>query len=332
MKTQSDEKTSPARPPLNERSMVWGHEIIMEDDFLRVVVDPDMGGKIRSFQSKSTGTEYFYLDRRADFSRIGYSAHDISGLDECFPAVADCTFPEGPFRNERTGDHGLLWNRTWDASQEDGLLVASCELENMGLLFQRECRLNGTGGFELSYTICNESGGILPYVYAAHLMLALDPDTRVILPGEMTRVYTYASINYPIYEAGKWLDAATQIRSGLKEGFSAEKKSAVKCFTNRLSRGHCGVHHGGIGERLDIEFEARELPYLGIMISEGFGPGGECDGEMILGLEPTTSIGDELKTSQLTGTTACLEDGCEKCFWIRLSLREDATLLKKGSS
>ena len=65
-------------------------QLILENDILKVSIHPYLGGKIRSFISKSTGTELLYQDSRTEFSNRDYSAHDVSGFDECFPTVGPC--------------------------------------------------------------------------------------------------------------------------------------------------------------------------------------------------------------------------------------------------
>ena len=71
--------------------------IVLEEDNLRVVIDPHQGGKSRSFCSHRTGIKYLYQDSRASFMPgTGYGSHDISGFDECFSTVLPCTPPDGP--------------------------------------------------------------------------------------------------------------------------------------------------------------------------------------------------------------------------------------------
>ncbi len=81
---------------------------ILESEAVRVSLKPRMGGKIRSFYSKNTDCEYLYQDLRQELKGSGYSDHDISGMDECFPTVLPCEYPDAPWRGVPLDDHGLL--------------------------------------------------------------------------------------------------------------------------------------------------------------------------------------------------------------------------------
>jgi len=72
---------------------------------------------------------------------------------------------------------------------------------------------------------------------------------------------------------------------------------------------------------LKVEFDNTNLPYLGVFISEGFDSldDGNFERELILGVEPTTGIGDELLTCESTSTVKRLESGEEFNFWMTIS-------------
>ena len=79
------------------------NNLVIENAAMQVTLVPDNGGKICSLISKRTGAEYFFQDPRSKFDPArGYSYHDISGLDECFPNVAPCQFYFGQECGRRT--------------------------------------------------------------------------------------------------------------------------------------------------------------------------------------------------------------------------------------
>ena len=297
--------------------------IVLEDDALRVVIDATLGGKIRSFYSKDNEMEYFYTDKRSCFPGSGYSNHDISGLDECFPTIGSCSFPCGEYSGTLIDDHGHLWNMPWELRSHEDTVAMGCDLPEFSVRFDRDCRLEKTGILRFDYRIRNYGKQPLPYLYAAHPMLALHEPTAIRYPREMTRTYISTAVGIPGLSVGAWTGWPLGPEAFQAEPFSGARKTALKCFSDRLTDGTCEVRHHGSGECLRIESDSARLPYLGVMISQEFGPDGECDGDMILGLEPTTSIGDDLNTSQNTRTTAYLAPGEEQRFWIRFSLQAE---------
>ena len=76
------------------------------------------------------------------------------------------------------------------------------------------------------------------------------------------------------------------------------------------------------GERLLFTFDTEALPHLGLLAAQGYDSlgDGHFAGELLLALEPTTGIGDDLVTCQWAGTLRMLEPGAELSVWICISL------------
>lgn len=298
-------------------------DVRLESKRLRVEFEPKNGGKAVSFVSKRNGYDYFYKDPRSEFTGTGYSQHDISGMDECFPAVAASKFPRGSFVGKEAEDHGSLWNKPWSVEQANNRLSMACSLPEIGVRFERDCELEDEATLRFDYRIRNLRDDPLPFIYANHLMLALEETTLVSYPPEMDHVFVYAALNLDGLTSDEWIAWPWADVTKAEKGFSPERGAALKMFSNPLKDGSCSVGRDGSGEKLMLSFDTEALPYLGVMISQGFGPSGEIDGQMILGLEGTTSVGDDFETSEKTKTTADLDPLGQFEFWIRLSLKED---------
>jgi hypothetical protein len=294
--------------------------LTLESSQLTLLLDPHNGGKVRSLVSKDSGFEFLYQDPRKDFSGPGYSDHDITGMDECFPAVAPSHFPGGAFAGLQVPDHGVLWNKNWDARETGEAVILSCHVPSMGIEFIRSCALLEENEIRFGYRIRNLMDEPLPFIHACHLMLTLEKDTEIVYPADMNRAYIYSGLNYPDLEVGGWMDCG-QVHSEVgKNGYSPDRGSALKFFSNRLREGSVTIVSARRDERLIIDFDTQRLPYLGVMISQGYGPSGNLDGEMILGLEPTTSVGDDFCTSENTSTTGLLEPLTEFNFCVHWRL------------
>ena len=111
----------------------------LENDLLRVVIDPSRGGKCLSLYSRRTGTEWLLPPLRpyADAKNTGgFDEWDGGGFDECLPTVAaTATAP----------DHGELWHQTWqDVPDATGNAIALRTTACGGaLLFERRAHLEG---------------------------------------------------------------------------------------------------------------------------------------------------------------------------------------------
>lgn len=290
---------------------------------LRVEVDPDCGGKLRSLVSVRSGREFLYQDSREAFDGSqGYSHHDIGGYDECFPTVAACRGRAPSGHPYDYADHGSLWQKAWNAHDGGGALHMTCELAGLDCSFSRTCSLVGDDTLRLDYHLRNGGSRPVPFVYSAHPLLAANEHTRVILPREMTRAYCYLSAPNSGLTDGDWLDLPCPMPADLVGPFSLGRQTFAKLFSDRLQEGRATVEYPDSGERLVITFDTAALPHLGLLAAQGHDSlgDGHFAGEFLLGLEPTTGIGDDLPTCLQTGTLRVLEPGAELGFWICLTV------------
>jgi galactose mutarotase-like enzyme len=219
------------------------------------------------------------------------------------------------------GDHGLLWQTPWTAEVKDGRVVMAREIPELQIHFERTCVLDGEQSLELAYRITNAADEPLKYVYSAHPILAAGPDTRVMLPDEMDRAYVIFVANVDGVEPQNWIDWPPGVPN-LQPPYTATRKSCLKVVSPQLANGVAFVQHQDRGEGLQLEFDAAELPHLGVLIQQGYDAddNGAFQGEVLLALEPTTGIGDDLPTCASTQTLAELGPGQSKSFSIRLTL------------
>jgi hypothetical protein len=87
-----------------------------------------------------------------------------------------------------------------------------------------------------------------------------------------------------------------------------------------LSRGEVAIAHADDRESLRIEFGVERLPHLGVFLAQGFSPAGRDWRGLIVGLEATTGIGDDLAGCRATHTSDQLEPGEVRRLHITLSL------------
>lgn len=295
--------------------------IRLESAHLILTADPACGGKLRSLVSKSSGKDVFYQDRRAVFDPArGYSYHDISGWDECFPCVAACagTLPDG--RTYAYPDHGALWQRSWEARTDHGVLTMCCALEEYGCIFTRRCTFADEQTLLLEYRIENRGEHDVPYVYSAHTLLAANEETRVVFPAEMTRAFNYVAADNFGLPNGAWFELPGPNAADLTGPFTPRRGTFIKLFSDRLTEGRCVVEYPDRGERLVMTFDVHTLPYVGFLAQQGYdGLGdGHFANEILLAFEPTTGIGDDLSTCVRTGALSMLAPGAVASFWIRV--------------
>ncbi|MHB9037258.1 MAG: aldose epimerase family protein [Armatimonadota bacterium] len=300
-----------------------GDNIVFESESIRIIIEPKNSGRIRSLTSKKSGINYLYVDSRKEWRGPGYSDYDISGYTECFPSVGPCTYPDGDRQGMEMGDHGWLWQSGWEAKIEGDRVMMSKDVPQFDCRFERSCCLDGRNSLRLEYVLKNHGDKPLKFIYSAHPLLYARPDTRLELPKEMEKAYIAINRNVPGLVDNSWASWPPSDETTLNGDLDPARCSMVKMFSPKLSSGKAAIRHGDVDESLEFEFDTGALPYLGVLYSQGFDfqPDGHFRNELFLGLEPTTGIGDDLPTCDLTNTVQILMPGQELRFWITLSLR-----------
>ena len=292
----------------------------LEDSRLLVIIDPAYGGKIRSLVSQRSGREYLYQDPRTSFAGPGYSDHDITGMDECFPTVSPGNYPHGRWQGLALGDHGWLWDRPWRVESGTDLLTAAIELTEAPIHFERTCRLVARGQLQLEYAIENRANEPFEFLYANHLLLNADSSTRIDYPDEMRQAYVYLSYYMDDVTDGAWINWPPQHALGVTEPLDSHRGNLIKLFSPRLQRGEVAISHDEHRESLRIEFDVDHLPHLGILLAQGFGPTERDWRGLFVGLEATTGIGDDLASCRATNSSVQLQPAEIFRFQIKLSL------------
>ncbi|RLB84390.1 MAG: hypothetical protein DRH26_19260 [Deltaproteobacteria bacterium] len=234
---------------------------LMESEALKIIIDPVMGGKICSFVSRETQKEFLYQDRRKDFSGDGYSDHDISGFDECFPTVWACEYPDGNRRGMQLADHGYLWQSPWEVQTEGDRLLMHKDVPELSCSFERNCFMDTEQSLKLEYVIKNNGDEALKYIYSAHPMLAADEHTQLIMPEEVNKMFVFVGMNTPDLVDRTWIDWPATDKADMNAPFFAERGSVAKLYSDKLKEGRAAVYHQDVNEGIQFEFDTESLPH-----------------------------------------------------------------------
>ncbi len=145
---------------------------ILENELLRIEVDPQHGGRVVSLFGKQSQTEFLWYDaRRLPINpALDYDGNFAGGMDELLPS----DLPEHGFP-----DHGELWTTPLQATCADGTLTLGGHLPISGLKYQRVMRLQGAS-LVVSYVL--ENSGIKPvdFLWKLHAALAIAPGDELL--------------------------------------------------------------------------------------------------------------------------------------------------------
>lgn len=143
--------------------------VVLENDFLRLTMLPDIGCKIVSIYDKVNGYEWLWSDPHRPVTTPifgdAYDHYDISGFDECFPNIGVSLHPLDS--DLLLHDHGEIWARPWKVEQSENKVIAEISGEQMNFGFRRTITLVGRK-VNFDYQVTNSGDENLVYLWSAH--------------------------------------------------------------------------------------------------------------------------------------------------------------------
>jgi len=306
--------------------MVNAGVCFLKNSELSVEVLPAEGGRISSLKSLHSGMEFLTQSRRrGQYPQSGLDARfqdgPCAGIEECLPTVG----PSGPeTEGGAAPDHGDFWQLPWK------LLTASDTYASLGTVgFSRTLRFSKQLSLEhntlrVAYTVENAGSTAQSFLYACHPLFAVSAGDRVLLPSKIREVRLDCSkgdrlrasgsiVTWPTTKSGFRLDMTLGPEAGTAEMF----------YTSRLQDGLCGIYREASGHVLEVSFDSKRLPYLGLWLCYGGWPSdGEEPRQYAVALEPTTSPVNSLVNAQRTNTAISLKAGETYDWEILFTMRE----------
>ena len=183
--------------------------------------------------SNNVGDDAIYLDQEA------------VGWDECFPTVGRFDAP-APW-NRRLRDHGELWGRPCKVTHRSADHVTTC-FDHPLFAFTRTLRCSGRE-VSADYLLRNRSAEPLPFLWAAHILLAALPGERMSLgshsPGETDYLVTSPKLQQ---KALNWLGPNPTLGFDLDTVQPIETGFAAKLYVAEMASctARVGSRNGGL--------------------------------------------------------------------------------------
>ena len=179
-----------ARPSLKKTVVGGMSALILENRQVRVVVIPEMGGRILSLIYKPTETEFAWHNPNIPIQKPKKEIEfeDVSGLFECFPTTDACTFKGRalPGGGEVAFDPWNLHRIEKTPNSINVKMKITCKIYPFSI--QKQISLNDTDPVVgLRIEIRNVSNESLEYHFTHHNTLQASPNDRIVLPQKCRR-------------------------------------------------------------------------------------------------------------------------------------------------
>ena len=174
-------------PTIDTRWNLLSHRsVILENRALRVVVLPELGGRIWSIVYKPRDRELLWHNPRIPPQKAPFGAPFdnvwCGAWEEMFPTPAP-----GVINGETYPDHGEVWSLAWDATtesqQESVTLQLRCETPISAIRMEKRITLReGEPRLEVAYSLTNLSQSDFPFLFALHPAFQVTPRSRLDFP------------------------------------------------------------------------------------------------------------------------------------------------------
>lgn len=273
---------------------------VLENEKVRVVLTPEFGARILSLIYKPTETEFAWHNPRVPVMRPTYKPEfeDMSGLFDCVPTCEGCTV-----KGRKLPMYGEVASEPWRVlrTERRGRSIAvkmqrKCEV--YPLLVHKSLTISkNEPTLTLNYRLTNLSDDTLEYHYSGHNTLQINPNYRIVLPPEVTKVKRGMTITDRLGDLGDEIPwPTTTDRSGntvdLSKAGQPCEGTGENLYTPKVKESWAAAFNESRKEAIGFSFPADVLPYILVWINWG-GYGGYYH----MALEPSTGRPDNLEVA-----------------------------------
>jgi galactose mutarotase-like enzyme len=287
-----------------------GFSIIgLQNRMLAIRVIPALGAKISSLVHLKTGREWMWRPPRARLftNQLAdeFGTSTCVGADECIPTISPCRWA-----GRDLPDHGEAWSQSWHAEILEQTIHATLRLPISPLLLQRAIRLDGNTVF-FSYTATNTSSSPVEFIWAFHPLLTLHEGDEIQLPQDCQTVLVDTAIGCPLGKRGDRISwPYPRPGTDLRRADLGTTAAGLKVYTSRLREGWAQIHNHLTQDRLQLEFDIRQIDTLGVWINRG----GWADAHHVA-IEPALGAPDPLDVAVRDWTRFAQVEAGGSLYW-----------------
>lgn len=295
----------------------------LANDFLELVLVPEIGGKIISLKMRNSPREWIWhartgADFRAPAPGDDFASTNLGGIDECLPTVKPQEY--GRFRYS---DHGEVWQMAASVKEaSEHLITMETVLSEAPLCFRRMIFLENHA-VHFRYELENLSDDPVPFLWAFHPLLNIESGDLIEIDPVPIPVRADYLENLPGCVEGEvfaWPQISGRINLAhppIGEG----SPYCAKLFFKSQSQNTATLIHEATSERLTLSWSGNDCPWFGLWLTSA-----QWNGHTHVAFEPTNHPSDRF----LTGSPPLLKPFASAHWKITISLYSNC--LNHGSS
>jgi galactose mutarotase-like enzyme len=283
----------------------------ISNKYCRVVVAPDIGGRIVNIQLISTGDELLWHNPAAALQPYPpdspYDPYFYGGIDELLP----CDVPE-IINGINCPDHGELWTTSLKYELTDNVISMHGILPRFGLRYEKKIQLsNDSPELICNYRISNPTDTPRHFLWKLHAALAISPGDTVDCPAVLAQPVDPDYTTCPDMSPFMWPMSGEDDKSIIP---SANGQCEF-LYLYDLTEGRMGVRSKSRNLYFTYYFDTAVFPYAWLFQSFG-----GFDGHYTTVLEPCTSMPIMVNDAAALGQCTILQPGEELTTTVRIAV------------
>jgi len=305
---------------LDVRCVNWKNlsGVRLENEYLRIVILPCLGGKLASVYCKKKDFEIAAQNNQKEYGipyiDADFYDYDAAGMDDMFPNIVGSQIR---YRNQelKYPDHGEIWSSHFAYHIEGDTVHLNYESERFHYRYKKTISLHGNK-VKIDYDIENQSEEPLPCIWAFHGLVQYEEDLELLF-AEDVNTFENVLLSSELGDVGR---RVSQSDGGYHFSGVPHKESGtmVKYYADhKLEKGFCGYRYPTQEVECLLEYDAQILPYLGVWITAG-----GYRGDYNCALEPANGYYDDIRIAGKNDALYVLEKEKPLVFSMNITVKE----------
>ena len=289
----------------------------IENEKIRIECIAEHGGKLSSIFDKEKQIEFLFQNPKGIYkkAKLGsdFSKFEASGFDDGFPSINPGEVKVGEKLIEYP-DHGEVWSTAMKI-EEDKDLTLSFHSKILPYYYKKKIKIKDKKVI-ISYSIKNTGDVDFPAFYTFHCLVSCKKDMSLLLPASTKKVEILSStrflkpeeVDYPFTKQGINLSKPSLLEKGGYEMF---------CVKGKIAEGKVGYIFPEEKTKLLLNFDRKQLPYLGFWNTQG-----GYRGDFNVALEMSNGNSGSIENAQKNNACPIIKAGSKMEFSIDLELSD----------
>ncbi|MEG2353160.1 MAG: DUF5107 domain-containing protein [Clostridium sp.] len=299
------------------------NSMVLENKALRVVILPEIGGKIASIYHKDKDFELLFQNK-ADNYKVpklydSFECFDAAGFDDAFPTIDKCKVNYSD-KEVYYPDHGEIWSSKFQETIKNNKVILTCKSKILPYKYIKIIDLMEES-VKIHYNIENLGSEKFPYIWAAHYLVNCHKDMQIIMPRNVDRVVNVQNSpklgevesvhSYPMTED---LDGNSY---DLSRVLDESSNHTEKYYTEEsVKEGSCGIYYAHKNLTYRLKYDENIFPYIGFWVTEG-----GFRGDYNCALEPCNGYYDSISIAKKNNKLKYLLPNESLEFYMEIELK-----------